>query len=283
MGDTFVSMTRPPLFFRKLRESNLEPRSYIGQGEALILQVRSSSGDPVTLAVRTLDPDGEVKFHQYQITPASDRTMSALIVPMQECILLSAIADVGNGEITRGSTYCSIHIRRAPGSAAPGFEFLAHGYVDGTYRLTFPGGHHESSRHGPGRLRAILGTNPAAGVEISETVPTNALWRFISFFATLVTDATVANRNFRLILDDGTNTIQSVVNGTNITASLTQPVTVATGIFPQATAGVFMQTDIGADVLLPAGSRIRTSTIGLQAGDNWSAPLLLVEEWIVEA
>jgi hypothetical protein len=31
---------------------------------------------------------------------------------------------------------------------------------------------------------------------------------------------------------------------------------------------------------LKAGWQIRTTTVNLQAGDNWGAPQLLVEEWL---
>ena len=34
------------------------------------------------------------------------------------------------------------------------------------------------------------------------------------------------------------------------------------------------------DLILLAGHRIRTSTSSLQAGDDWGAPQLLVEEWL---
>jgi hypothetical protein len=80
---------------------------------------------------------------------------------------------------------------------------LLQGYVTDTSRLSFPGSPIRSSIEGPGVLRSITGTNPAANAEISETVPTNARWRVHAIRFTLVTDANVANREVALTLDDG--------------------------------------------------------------------------------
>src|SRR5207244_3905006 len=55
------------------------------------------------------------------------------------------------------------------------------------------------------RLRSFLGTDQAAGSEISEVVPTGKFWRILAVRAQLVTSGTAGNRFPRLEIDDGTN------------------------------------------------------------------------------
>jgi hypothetical protein len=97
---------------------------------------------------------------------------------------------------------------------------------------------------------------------------------------TFVASATVATRVSHVFFDDGVTVDLDSESGTNITAS-------QTFTFMYAAYGYAMTSNIGvasgpipADLHLAAGSRIRTSTQSIQAGDNYSAPQLLVEEWI---
>ena len=154
------------------------------------------------------------------------------------------------------------------------------GYISDTSPLLFPGGKNESSIEGPGLIRSITGTNPAAGVEISETVPTGARWRIICFKATFVADATATTRGPRLSFDDGSLAYFTAGTFTSITASTTFIHSwAAVGQEDNSAASATVQC-IPSDLILAAGHRITSSTVSIQAGDNWDAPQLLVEEWI---
>jgi hypothetical protein len=136
---------------------------------------------------------------------------------------------------------------------------------------------------GPGSIKSITGTDPAAGVEISETVPANAIWSVESISASLVTDAAAADRLSRVTIDDGTTIFYQVSSRVNHTASLT--VRYAWAPFGAAAVGVVAATDATMNIPLPkhtilaAGYRFITVTGALEAGDNWGAPQLTVEEW----
>ena len=133
---------------------------------------------------------------------------------------------------------------------------------------------------GPGVLRSITGTNPAADVEISETVPTNARWRVLAIQFSLVTDANAANREVALTLDDGTTVFARVPSGFTHVASTT----IVYSSFHHAPRFTVAQ-DTTKNFPLPRvdlqGSfRLATVTTARQATDNYGAPQLLVEEWI---
>lgn len=132
---------------------------------------------------------------------------------------------------------------------------------------------------GPGSIKSIVGTDPAAGNEISETVPANAMWILQSIKASLATDAAVVNRKPTVTLDDGTNAFFKSGPFTSQTASLTVPISWSKdGFWVSSLNTISMVGHLPATVL-SAGYRMITVTDGIQAGDNWGVPQLLVEEW----
>src|SRR3990167_2675136 len=127
---------------------------------------------------------------------------------------------------------------------------------------------------GRGAIRSIAGTNPAAGAEVSETVPGNAIWSLMSLQVTIVGGAADFFPAFQI--DDGTT---SVWEGPVITVAAT-----ATEIMCLAEHGALVDGStsnfpLPRDLYLPEGYRIRTRNIS--ADDNYGAPRLLVEEWVV--
>ena len=136
-----------------------------------------------------------------------------------------------------------------------------------------------SKAPGFGIATVVTGSDPAAGAEISVTVPAGEIWRVISARATLVSDATVANRTASLTFDDGT----SVYFGSGTfaqTASQTGVYNWGNSLGAEDTTVLLALTQtIPQGLLLTAGSRIRTVTTSIQAGDNWSAPVIYVEKY----
>lgn len=129
-------------------------------------------------------------------------------------------------------------------------------------------------------LRQVLVATPAAGAEWVITGPGQGLWRVVSVAFTLTTDATVANRGVVLVVDDGTTVIARTGAGAVQAASLTQNYGAAVGTHTGA-AGTALNVPLHNPygVLLQPGWRLRTETVNLQAGDQYSAIAALVEEF----
>jgi hypothetical protein len=128
-------------------------------------------------------------------------------------------------------------------------------------------------------LSVVTGTDPAANTEVSETVPANGRWRVLAMRVSLVTDATVANREVSLQFDDGTTAFFAAAANANQAASLTRQYSVGTaGERGAAATATDILIPAPSDVVLLAGHRVRTSTTNRQAGDNFGAPTLLVQE-----
>jgi len=230
------------------------------------------AGVVLTLSGRFVRVDGTVEPLVERLVPASNRTATSAIFARGQGWLTDLSIVASGAAPLRGQTFARVDIVRGQSSPIIVLSTIAQGYVTATKRLAYPGSVVEDSLSGSGAVRSIAGTDPAAGVEISETVPTGARWRFLSLRASLVTDATVANRTPNLFFDDGTTVYAAAGVNFNQTASTT---------FPYAFGNVgqtFTQTSLHAQVstpanlLLAAGHRIRTLTGALQAGDNWGAP-----------
>lgn len=160
---------------------------------------------------------------------------------------------------------------------------LSAGYLTDSKTLSWPPGIFEGFTEGPGLIRVLSGTNPAAGAEWLETVPTNARWRILDIFAKLTTDANVANRSAILRLDDGSSKIWDIVTAYVHAASTV----INYHWLPQS---LKESTAIQSNIMVPLppalyafqGYRLGSQTTNFQAGDDWIAPEILIEEWIEE-
>ncbi|MGH9411301.1 MAG: hypothetical protein ACRD1V_17845, partial [Vicinamibacterales bacterium] len=111
-------------------------------------------------------------------------------------------------------------------------------------------------------------------------VPVGARWRVKAITAPLVTSSAVANRFPNLIVDDGAKTVFQVGTDQAQTASTTTTYSIAEGIGLEGNSDNVVLGTLPVDLRLPAGFRLRSLTTALDAGDNWGAPQILVEEWI---
>ena len=131
-------------------------------------------------------------------------------------------------------------------------------------------------------LRSFGGTNPAANNEVSEAIPAGKWWMLLSVAITLVQGATQTPQPI-LIIDDGANTIfegfgSSAAQAVSTTCVYTwAPNLVLTGQIG-ATVNVHSSAPLPGGLVLPAGYRIRTNTIGLGANSDYAAPRIFVAE-----
>jgi len=154
------------------------------------------------------------------------------------------------------------------------------GYMTPWRALTWPDPIKESEVTEPGWFHSLTGTDPSAGSEISETVPTNTIWRIKAIVFSLTTDTTAVSRSVSLIIDDGTNVIFRSKAAPSQTESSTR-----TYIFSSVETDADFDVNNTVRIQIPdlkltEGYRVRTSTNNLQSGDNFTAPILFVEEWV---
>jgi hypothetical protein len=251
-----------------------------GEDHLRLTTFNGLAGVIVALEGRFMDLAGRVTPLVERHIPNTDRTAATSLVTLGEGFLCNVQVRATTGSPQSGQCYAIVELVRGRTGAIQPLATLLGGYVSDVQRLAWPGSPIISSVQGTGIVRAFGGTDPAAGVEISETVPTGARWRLYSFFATLVTSAVVNNRTVTLIIDDGVNTLWTCDASAAQAATLTRNYEAyTTGVAPDLTGSTFrLPAPFPMDLV--AGSRIRTSTALLDVGDNWSAPRLMVEERI---
>ena len=254
---------------------------YLSGDENLAINVSAlTSTNVVTIAGRLRLPDGRVEPIRVDVPATNGRSVTTTVRVLGEGWLESLIAYVSSGSPAFGAAYVVVDLVRGLTGATEILDTLIAGYITARGRRRWPTSPIADALTGPGNLRVIAGTNPAAGVEISETVPTGARWRLRAISFNFVTSAVAANREVSIVLDDGTTVLFTSPSGFTHTASLTRRYS---GTIIGAQTAPAQGTDrqiLLPDLMLPAGGRIRTVTTAIDAGDDYSAPQYTVDEYL---
>lgn len=253
---------------------------FSGEDGLRLTSFNSVAGVQLALEGRFLTLEGRVQVFQCFQVPNTDRTPLSTSFPMGEGWLLDVQVRASAASPRRGQTFVSVGVVRGLTAAQVSLSTLLQGYVTDTSPLAWPGSLLEAMASGPGVLRSITGTDPAAGAEISETVPANARWRLQAIQFTFVTGAAVANREVGLTFDDGATVFAHVASGLTHVAA-TSIVYSAWPLAPRTSgAQDATRSFTFPPALLPGGFRLNTVTTNFQAADDYGAPQCLVEEWI---
>lgn len=233
------------------------------------------------LSGRYLLEEGRETSFGENLVPTTDRVATTLDLRLGAGWLLGASVRVIGGSPQSGQTFVVLSLGTGSGAAFNELETIAAGDVTSVHRIAWPGSPIRSSLEGAGALRTIAGTTPAAGAEISETVPTGARWELLNFTYTLVTSATVANRDSALVIDDGANVLYTSAAQAVQTASTTRIYHHVQGYgAPFVDSSNRFTSVFPTGLRLAAGYRLRTSTSAIQVGDQYGAPIYTVREWI---
>jgi len=209
----------------------------------------------------------------------ADRSVESIRQGLSDYPIFVRAGITGNSQ--PGVVYILVTVRMGGATLYP----LLSGYISSGINLCWPVGRNgESFLESIGNIRSVLGTDPAANVECSETVPTNAYWELESFSVALVADANVADRLVTLVIDDGANILHSLPAGDVVTANETMTLFWEKDWVRDESAfdaADSIRTPL-PEIILPQAYRIRTVTTGRQVTDNFGAPRLGLKEWLHE-
>lgn len=242
----------------------------------------SITGAVLVLSGRRFDEKGREHPFVQRVPLSSDRLVTERDFQLGAGYLGNAMAYVEGAEPLIGQVFCCIKLIRGLTGASIVLGALIQGYVTHEQVRAWPGSPLETSDSGPGCMRTLTGTDPAAGAEISETVPTGARWELTAIGFTLVSDATVATRRPNLFLDDGTlnDYFRSANPGTQTASSSNRYHFAPSMPLAAIVGGTSQLGGLITPHIMPAGHRIRTATNSLQAGDNYGSPTYVVREWL---
>lgn len=268
-----------------LNVQNASPptQTYVGKDDSLWVGAAVNTvGLVVTLNARYLMPNGTIQLNQYTLRFALSRAMTYQQITLPEAFLLSVAATCNLQPGGGASAFVEVLLSRFSPSLFNASQVLCQGYINFNQPVSWPGGVNSTSVDCAGLPRSIGGTTPAAGADISDSVPANAKWGVVSAFFKLVTSAAVANRTLVFVIDDGVNIVQTVVINIVIPAVTTWNISIG-----QTLQNITLPASGVANACMPLGVnlfplwRLRTLTTGLQAGDQYSNITYGVQEWLL--
>lgn len=244
------------------------------QGATYSLIVQSQSISAGTITIRGATTAGLFVF---QHTALSTRAIKSESFSIPDVPLWVSVIDSSNIYSNGG-----LFIRLNFAINGDIIQQLASGYVNGGSGISWPSTNLKSPTPIAGQLRTIVGTNPGAGVEISETVPANVMWKLKSIRFTLVTAVTAATRRVHLTLTDDITLFIDLSASTSQIASLTRSYNLLEGATNElANIDNEIYGFIPFDTYLMPNTILATLTTLLQAGDDFSAPTMWVEEYLL--
>lgn len=185
------------------------------------------------------------------------------------------------GQVFTGAIYCQLDLTIGGQSVYT----LWAGYLSRNRRLTWPPARTDPETSGKGRVVSETGTNPAANTEIAEVIPTNAIRVLDSFKVTLDTDGNAADRLIKMVIGDGTDPLYTLAAGDVVTANEVMTV-IWVRDYNKAETAFDGANEIRMPLpemdLLPQAYTIDTVTDNLQAGDDFTAPIMKFKEWLQE-
>jgi len=255
---------------------------YIEPIDRLVIEATSAApGTIFRTQLRILRPGEGIIEYRQEITIATARTPQVETFDLPEGFILGLDVSLPAAASGVAWNYVQVGLARGPSGTFDVFHGLAQGYVDVPYSLFWPGGIYRLPQDGVGLYVIVAGSDPAAGVEATITVPDNSQWLVHAMTTNLVTDATVADR--RVLF----RPTRSGVVMFEAAPEIVQPASL-TFFYQVADWGTSGGNRNGrilvpwpARVRLQPGDVITTETINLQAGDNLGPLQVYAEEWFL--
>lgn len=240
----------------------------------------SASGVTLLNNGRIMRETGTIDKISAQQTPSTDRGMSTASINVGAGWLLSFSVNVKDGTPRRGQTFVYVAVVRGGVGGGDVSACLIQDYVAVGHSAVWPGAIVRQSVEGPGVLRSITGSDPAAGAEVTGSVPTNARWRLLSFQVALTTSADAGDRRVHVFIDDGSKELIRWASPSLQTASLTYTYYAESGVGAEMSVrGNRIVLALPTDLMMFQAWRIRTFCEGMFAADDYAAPQYTVEEW----
>lgn len=185
----------------------------------------------------------------------------------------------GTTNINRGQVFASIYL------TANGEKILklASGYISNQSSLNWPQTQADSESRESGFWTAYNGAAPAAGANHNFAVPANQHWVLHGMSFALITDANVANRRVHIRTAFGTSAgrVAAFPSVDQVASSTMWYHFAEYGHIPDETDDDRILVNFPANIHLRAGATITTDVVNIQATDQLTACMCLIEKFII--
>jgi hypothetical protein len=256
---------------------------YIDVDDQLVCVAESvSTTEVVTINYRLLRAaDGVIVRGQLTVTPTAAYTRAINAQQLAEGFLLSVSVNARFAS-TRGQTFVRIFLGSgAFGAGEPSFMLMAD-YVTTAMAPAHPNGRVLSPVEGPGWIHTLAITTPAAGADWGMTTIPGGRYRIISITGVFTTSNAVASRLVTVqLLNDTLGVAGEWSAGVTQAASTAEHYTFSDApLSPQASGNLALMVPLPVSLRLKNPEQVQAATASIQAGDQWSALSMLVEEWL---
>lgn len=236
------------------------------------LKVSAISSVAANIRIRGFTSEGPFTFRHVTV---SDSILEEETFALPDIPISIAAFDTA-GSLIQGECFMALKLQ----INGDDYMQLCAGYVYDPKGLTWPAPYMTDLIPGRGRIGNRTAADPAAGDEISIAVTDGQIWHVLGLSFTLVAAAAAASRRVHVVFSDGQGTTIDTFATTDQIISETKKYSVAHfGATPDETDDNDILINMPSDIWLRTGGSIDTVTTNLNAGDNFSAPDLIIEEF----
>lgn len=241
-------------------------------GATFSLQLKSQAGKLGDITLRGMTREGSFSFNQ---SPTNDGILNTDTFSIPDIPIFLAVVNT-SGDYNQGDCFCTVTLLL---NGTP-LYVICSGFIYQQRPLSFPTQQAGDTMPARARIKQVSSANPAAGQEISIAVPANRMWRLIGMRFQLVCAAAAASRRVHIVvdLDDGGTEFNAFSDVDQIISETKNYTAAQFGDLPDRTDDDDILIPIAHELYIPDGGTIYTKTTNLNAGDNFSAADLLVEE-----
>jgi hypothetical protein len=253
-----------------------------GEDHLRIRSFNSLAGVVLSIDLRTLDAAGDLQVNSFSHTPNTDRSANVTTIALTKGYVLNLVVRAAAGSPVVGQTYVIVELVRGLNTNAKLLGQLLGAYVTSQQGVAFPGSPIESSIAGGGNYRYFSGTVPAPGAEVSEAVPTGARWEPIAIRFDFLAGPDVGNRYVQGLLKTSAVSFIGILRPSTATTVGLLVVHIWQRGFVSSAAGgsPISLGSLPDQLIMPAGSTIKSATVGLFGADQFVGVELGVREWL---
>lgn len=240
------------------------------ESTAFSLRVKIISDAAYSISLRGMTREGIFK---YNIQTTGTYTAETFDFALSD-IPISITLD------TSGSSVSIVYLKVNVALVINGTRYLAliQGTLNGNETLSWPTISEFIETQKRGFFTGITGAVPGAGMDIIDIIPAKQWWRLKGIEFALTTSATVATRRVKVAIGPTTPTSLVITSAAAQVASTAVTYTFLEGsTFINDTDSPIIQSPLPLDLWLPAGTQLATFVSGLQAGDQFTNAVYIVE------
>lgn len=241
-------------------------------GLAFGLRLQTQTNQAVNLTVRGMTREGVFTFSF--ATNGNGELQSANFRIPDLPIMVSVTNP--DGEFEQGDCFVSLSLT----SSDDVLHELCSGFVYSQKSISYPAASNVDARPNGGRLRVASSSNPAAGAELSITVPGGRFWLVRAVRFQLVAAAAAASRRVHLVFSSSSTPLFEAFSSVDQIISETRNYSAAhfgAGLDELDDNDILIH--IPDFVFVPEDGTITTETTALNAGDNFGVMSVTVEEF----